>query len=338
MSGAHSPLRVGLIGAGWVTQHHLAGWARLDGRATVTAIADPSVERREARARAFSIPHTFASAEAMLEAGGLDAVDIAAPRSVHAELVRLAAGHGLPILCQKPLAPTLAEAQGLVAEVEGRARLMVHENWRFRAYYREAAAWLRSGAIGRPFAARLSVVTSGTLPDEAGRFPALERQPFMRDETRMLVAEVLIHHLDTLRFLLGPLRVIACALHRTCADLAGEDTALIQLAGPDGLAVQVFASFAAHGAPPAAADHLEIFGPSGAIRLAGGDLTMRGRETRAVAYDLAATYGESYAATIAHFVDRLADGAAFETGPADNLETLHLVETCYRLAGGEDAR
>ncbi|TGD96332.1 Gfo/Idh/MocA family protein [Methylobacterium nonmethylotrophicum] len=338
MSSPHSPLRIGLIGAGWVTQHHLAGWARLAGRATVAAIADPSAERREARARDFAIPRHFATAREMFEAGGLDAVDIAAPRAVHAELVRLAADHGLPILCQKPLAPTLAEAQALVAEVEGRVRLMVHENWRFRAYYREAAAWLRAGMIGRPFAARLSVVTSGTLPDAGGRFPALERQPFMRDETRMLVAEVLIHHLDTLRWLLGPLRVTACALGRTCADLAGEDTALIQLAGADGLAVQVFATFAAHGAPPAAADHLEILGPSGAIRLANGDLTMTGRETRAVAYDLDATYSESYAATIAHFVDRLADGAPFETGPADNLETLRLVEACYRLAGREDAR
>lgn len=330
--------RIGLIGAGWVAQHHLAGWAALRGRAEVVAIADPSAERREARARAFQVPHTYAGAQELLAAGGLDAVDIAAPRAVHAELVRLAADHGLPILCQKPLAPTLAEAEALVAAVEGRARLMVHENWRFRAYYREAAAWLRAGAIGRPFAARLDLVTSGTLPDGAGRYPALERQPFMRDEARMLVAEVLIHHLDTLRMLLGPLRVTACATSRTCPDLAGEDTALIQLAGPGDVAVQVFATLAAHGAPPASPDRLEILGPDGAIRLQGPELSMTGRETRLRSFDLAATYAESYAAAIAHFIDRLEDGAPFETAPADNLETLRLVEDCYRLAGRADAR
>jgi predicted dehydrogenase len=291
--------RIGLIGAGWVTQHHLAGWAALRGRAKVVAIADPSAERRLARARAFDIPHTYADTGAMLDAGGLDAIDIAAPRAAHAALVRLAAERGLPILCQKPLAPTLAEAQALVAAVEGRTRLMVHENWRFRAYYREAAAWLRAGAIGRPFAARLELVTSGTLPDAAGLFPALERQPFMRDEARMLVAEVLIHHLDTLRMLLGPLRVTACA---------------------------------AHGAPPASPDRLEILGPVGAIRLQGSELSMTGRETKTWTFDLAATYAESYAAAIAHFIDRLDDGAPFETSPADNLETLRLVEDCYRLA------
>ena len=330
--------RVGLIGAGWVTQHHLKGWARLQGRAEIVAIADPSADNRNSRAREFGIPRTFDSAEAMLAAGGLDAVDIAAPRSVHAELVRLAADHGLPILCQKPLAPTLAEAEALVAEIDGRARLMVHENWRFRAYYRETAAWLRSGIIGTPFAARLAVVTSGTLPDADGRLPALERQPFMRGEARMLVAEVLIHHLDTLRMLLGDLRVEACTMSRTCGELAGEDTAVIQLSGPDGLAIQVFATFAAHGAPTAASDRLEILGPDGAIRLDGAELSMVGAEERTEHFDLAATYDGSYAATIRHFIDRLDDGQPFETSPADNLETLRLVEDCYRLAGRETAR
>jgi predicted dehydrogenase len=330
--------RIGLIGAGWVTQHHLKGWARLNNRAEVVAIADPSADNRAARADAFGIARRYADAAEMLAAGGLDAVDVAAPRAVHAELVRLAADHRLPVLCQKPLAPTLAEAEALVADVEGRVRLMVHENWRFRDTYREIACWLKEGAIGRPFAARLSVATSGTLPDAAGQLPALVRQPFMRGEARMLTAEVLIHQLDTLRMLLGPLHVTACSMSRTCPDLAGEDTVLIQLAGPDNVAVQVFASFAAHGHPPGAADELEILGPRGAIRLAGADLSMVGPETRSRSFDAGATYDGSYAATIAHFIDRLDDGGPFETGPADNLETLRLVEDCYRLAGRAAAR
>jgi D-apiose dehydrogenase len=332
------PWRIGLVGAGWVAQHHLAGWAALRGRAKVVAVADPSEANRDDRAGAFGIGRSFADAAAMLDAGGIDAVDVAAPRAVHALLVRLVAERGLPILCQKPLAPTLAEAEALVAEVGDRARLMVHENWRFRAYYREAQAWLRAGAIGRPFAARLDLVTSGTVPDADGRFPALERQPFMRGEARMLVAEVVIHHLDTLRMLLGPLAVSACTMARTCAELAGEDTAVIQLRGEGGLAVQVFASFAAYGHPATAADRLEILGPSGAIRLEGAQLSLAGAHPRARAFDPDAVYRASYAAAIAHFIDRLDDGAPFETAPEDNLETLRLVEDCYRLAGRGDAR
>ncbi|WP_164127588.1 Gfo/Idh/MocA family oxidoreductase, partial [Stenotrophomonas maltophilia] len=70
-----APLRVGLIGAGWVTHYHLKAWASLAGRAAVVAIADPSAESAAARAAEFGIAATYASAAEMLAAGGLDAVD-----------------------------------------------------------------------------------------------------------------------------------------------------------------------------------------------------------------------------------------------------------------------
>lgn len=328
-----APLRIGLMGAGWVTQHHLKAWATLCDEARVVAIADPSLERARERAGAFGIPAVFASAEEMLAAGGIDAVDIAAPRAVHADLVRLAARRGLPILCQKPLAPTLAEAQALVREVSGRVPLMVHENWRFRAYYRTAADWLKQGRIGRVKAAGLSLITSGTVPDGQGRLPALERQPFMRTEARMLVAEVLIHHLDTLRMLLGPLRVTSAALSRTCPDMAGEDGAVIQLETADGAGVSVFATFAAYGAAPQQSDSLLVLGDAGTLRLDDGELSLSGPVPEHIAFDALATYAGSYAAAIAHFVAALKSGAPFETGAEDNLETLRLVEDCYRLSG-----
>jgi len=326
-------LRVGLIGAGWVSRHHLMAWRALAGEAAVVAIADPSTENAARRASEFGIETTYGSASEMLAHGGLDAVDIAAPRAVHADLVRLAASYGVPILCQKPLAPTFAEAEALVNEIAGKTRLMVHENWRFRAYYRQAAEWLQAGDIGAVTAARLTLLTSGTLTDEHGRYPALERQPFMRHETRMLVAEVLIHHLDTLRMLLGPMKVTASELSRTCSDLIGEDGALIQLRARSGAAISVFSSFAAHGHPAAASDGLEILGHDGAIRLDGPVLSRAGRSPLSLEYDLAETYQGSYNATIAHFVDALRANTPFETSPEDNLETLRLVEDCYRLSG-----
>jgi len=220
----------------------------------------------------------------------------------------------------------------LVAEVAGKARLMVHENWRFRAYYRQAAEWLRAGDIGAVTAARQTLLTSGTLADEHGRYPALERQPFMRHEARMLVAEVLIHHLDTLRMLLGPMTVTASELSRTCPDLIGEDGAVIQLRARSGAAISVFASFAAHGHPAAASDRLEIIGSDGAIRLDGPILSRVSRSPLSREYDLAETYQGSYNATIAHFVNALRGNTPFETSPEDNLETLRLVEDCYELS------
>lgn len=332
-----STLKVGLIGAGWVTQHHLRGWKALGDEASVVAIADPVAENAAHRASEFGIPACFGSAKDMLAAGGIDAVDIAAPRAVHAELARLAADHGLPILCQKPLAPTLAEAERLVADIGDRVRLMVHENWRFRAYYRQAAEWIRQGKIGAVKAASLNLVTSGTVPDAQGRLAALERQPFMRTESRMLVAEVLIHHLDTLRMLLGPLTVSAAALNQTCREMVGEDSAVIHLMTADGAGVAIFASFAAHGAPAEQRDRLTILGEAGTIQLDGADLSIAGAHNERISFDQPTVYLGSYAATIAHFVHALRDGTPFETAPQDNLKTLRLVEDCYTLSGWEAA-
>jgi D-apiose dehydrogenase len=332
------PLRIGLIGAGMVSRHHLIAWAAIADQAHVVAVADPSHDNAARRAAEFGISKTYADAEAMLAATELDAVDIAAPRRLHAPLVRLAAQRRLPVLCQKPLAPNLQKAIELVAEVKDMTRLMVHENWRFRGYYRDAASWLREGRIGKVKQAQLTLLTSGVLPGPDGLRPALERQPFMRGEKRMLVAEVLIHHLDTLRMLLGPLRVTAAGLSRSYSEMAGEDGAVIQIKADSGAAVAIFASFAAHGFPAAQVDRLEILGDGGSIRLDGPLLTCSGAAPAEQRYDLAAEYQGSYNRTIAHFVHSLRDNTPFETAPEDNLETLRLVEDCYRLSGWETAQ
>jgi predicted dehydrogenase len=331
-------LRIGLIGAGMVSRHHLIAWGDIADRARVIAIADPSRENAARRADEFGISNIYADTEAMFAAAELDAVDIAAPRQFHAALVRLAAKRGLPVLCQKPLAPDLQQAIELAAAVKNQTRLMVHENWRFRGYYRDAAAWLREGRIGDVRQAQLTLLTSGVLPGADGLRPALERQPFMRGEKRMLVAEVLIHHLDTLRMLLGPLRVTAAGLSRTYSEMAGEDGAVIQMQAESGGTVTVFASFAAHGFPAVQVDRLDILGSTGSIRLDGPHLVCSGCAPAERHYDLAVEYQGSYNRTIAHFVQSLRDNTPFETAPEDNIETLRLVEDCYRLSGWETAR
>jgi D-apiose dehydrogenase len=331
----NKPLRIGLIGAGMVSRHHLIGWADIADRARVVAVADPTHDNAGRRAAEFGISQVYANAEAMLAAAELDAIDIAAPRQLHAPLVRLAAKKRLPVLCQKPLAPNLQQAIELAAEVKDQTRLMVHENWRFRGYYRDAASWLRAGRIGKTKQAQLTLLTSGVLPGSDGLRPALERQPFMRGEKRMLVAEVLIHHLDTLRMLLGPLQVTAAALSRSYCEMAGEDGAVIQLKAERGGTITIFASFAAHGFPAAQVDRLDILGETGSIRLDGAMLTCVGASPAEQHYDLATEYQGSYNRTIAHFVQALRDNTAFETAAEDNIETLRLVEDCYQLSGWE---
>jgi predicted dehydrogenase len=333
-AGRAPRVRVGLAGAGWVSAHHLDAWTRLATRATVVAIADPDIDAARARAAAFDIPAVYASVDRMLAAEQIDAIDVAAPREAHAPICRLAAARGLAILCQKPLAPTLAEAEALVADIGNRSRLMVHENWRFRPHYRRVHGWLRDGQVGDVRTVTMAIETSGLLPDHQGRFPALERQPMLATLDRMLLMEVLIHHVDTLRFLLGPLTLAAATLGRSCPAIRGEDRAALQLTTATGAGVSIVGDFMAHGHPPEQYDRLEILGTRGVVTLERDRLRLRGdieEDVEDVTVDLKAGYRDSYLGALTHFLDRLADGGPFETGPEDNLETLRIVEAAYRL-------
>jgi predicted dehydrogenase len=325
-----APFRVGLAGAGWVSRYHLAAWVTLPERATVVAISDPVESAAKARAQEYGIATVYASAEEMLDHAALDAIDIAAPREQHVPLCRLAAAHRVAILCQKPLAPTYDEAAALVAEIGNRSRLMVHENWRFRPHYRRIQRWLADGRIGDVRTVMMTILTSGFLPDQHGERPALVRQPMLAGLERMLLMEILIHHIDTLRFLLGPLVLVGARIGADCEAIRGEDRASLLLRAADGAAVSLVGDFMAHGHAPEPRDRLEIIGTTGAIVLHDDRLRLTGAMEDEQTLDLAADYVASYRSAIAHFIDRLLDGGTFETDAVDNLETLAIVEAAYR--------
>jgi predicted dehydrogenase len=327
------PLQVALAGAGMISWYHLVGWRNLGERVRVVAVCDPDAARATQRAAEFSIPHVYRDAEAMFAVEAIDALDVASPRRTHAGWVEAAAARGIDVLCQKPLTPTLLESETLVRRIEGKSRLMVHENWRFRPWYRELKRWMVAGELGDVILARMALITSGLLPDANGRRPSLERQPFMQHEERLMIAETLIHHLDVMRYLCGELRVIGARAARTVVEVRGETVATIFLETLSGAPVEVMGTMAAPGYPPRAPDQLEVVGSKASAVFADCELHLLGGTPRSQSYDRDGGYQASFDAVIAHFVDCLETGAPFETNPADNLETLRLVEDAYLAAG-----
>ncbi|PZR96139.1 MAG: gfo/Idh/MocA family oxidoreductase [Stutzerimonas stutzeri] len=332
-------LRVGLAGCGWVSEHHLRAWSHLAGRAEVVCLADPVIRKAQARAAQFNIKRCFGSLEEMLDSGEIDAIDIATPRETHVAAVRAAAARGIAILCQKPFAPSLGEAEAVLHEIGDDVRLMVHENWRFRPYIRQMRAWIDQGLIGRVTQCQFNLLNSGFVPNAEGKLPAVLRQPFFADVPRMLVMEILIHHIDALRYLFGPLMLSGSWVGASTAAIRGEDSAavLLRTQSQTPAAVVVQATMTAVGLPSRSPDHFQIFGTAGTITFKDGVLRLIKPETQEISFDLDDAYRASYRDAIAHFVDRLADGTAFETSVQDNLETLRLVEGIY-AAGLSDFR
>lgn len=329
-------LRIGLAGAGMVSAHHLEAWRKLAG-CRVDAIADPDIAAARQRAEAFGIAKVYASVADMLDAERVDALDVAVPMQHHHAVAAEAAARGIAILLQKPIAPTLALADALVDDVGDRARLMIHENWRFRPYYRKAREWIAEGRIGRPATFRFEVESSGLLPPPGGGVPpALVRQPFLASLDRLIVLELLVHHLDTVRALLGDVAVVAARTTRISSQVRGEDTASILLAGDDGLTGLVFGSMALAGRSAAPTDRLFVAGSRGAITCSHGLLELRGADGsyEQQHFDPDACYQAAYDNAIAHFAHCLRTGEAFETSAEDNLKTLALVEDVYSRAAG----
>lgn len=327
------PMKIALAGAGMISWYHLMAWRKLGNGVSIVALCDPDRSHAAKRADEFRVPRTYDDAEAMFAAEALDAIDIASPRETHARWVESAAARGMGILCQKPLTPTLGEAEALLARVPRTVRLMVHENWRFRPWYRKLHRWIADGELGEIRYAQLSMVDSGLLPDTSGRRPALQRQPFMANEARLMIAEGLIHHLDVVRFLCGSLRVVSAHAAHTLPDIKGETLATILLETAAGAPVIVGGTMAAPGFPPSAEDRLEMIGSKASVVLADAELRLLGPRPRVERFDPADGYQASFDGAIAHFVHCLATGASFETDVTDNLDTLRLVEHAYWAAG-----
>jgi predicted dehydrogenase len=143
-------LRVGVIGAGlWAQRAHLPAFSRTEG-AEVVAICDPDISRARDLAEQFGVPRVFEGHRELL-ASGVDAVSIVAPDDMHYDAAMQSLSLGLPILCEKPLARTVAEATEL-AEHAARRNIVTKMGFGFR--YSPALRWLRQlvqdGYIGRP--------------------------------------------------------------------------------------------------------------------------------------------------------------------------------------------
>lgn len=326
------PLRVALTGAGMISWHHLVAWRNLGSRVQLVGICDPNTQNAQRRAEEFGIPRIYQDTGAMLADTEIDALDVASPRQTHAAHVEAAAAKGIDVLCQKPLTPTLNEAEELIRRITGKNRLMVHENWRFRPWYRKLRQWIAQGELGDILMGQLAMIGSGMLPDSEGRRPALERQPFMANEAQLMIKEVLIHHLDVMRYLCGPLKVLTARTAHTLAEVKGETLATILLRTERDAPVTVTGTMAAPGYPPRVGDRLEIVGTIASAVFDDGELRLMGPHPRRERCDLTAGYQASFDNTIAHFVDCLESGSGFETDAIDNIETLKLVEQAYRAA------
>jgi predicted dehydrogenase len=330
-----SELRFALLGAGFWARYQLAGWRELAG-ARCVAIYNRTRAKAEALAAEFDVPAVYDDAELLLATKRLDFVDIVTDPGTHAEFTALAARRGLPVICQKPLAPGLAEAERMAAGcAEAGVPLLVNENWRWQTPIRQLRAALDSGVIGAPLRARIQYSCS---------FPVFDNQPFLKELDQFILTDIGTHILDVARFLFGEASQLLCLTRRSRPDIRGEDLATVMMAMRDGISVVCEMSYASrleHERFPET--YVLVEGERGSIEL-GPDYWLRvttaeGTHARRhpppryswadPAYDL---IHASIVPCQANLLSHLSGAGQAETTADDNLRTLRLVFGAYESA------
>ena len=190
------------------------------------------------------------------------------------------------------------------------------------------------GRVGFVHEFQLTTRSSGLIMrTDSGTAFALERQPFLAGLRRFFIMELLVHHLDTIRYLVGPVSVVAARTARVSPEVIGEDAAQISLITASGAFGTVVGNISAAGFPPLPSDRLVLIGDKASIIFEDNVLRLFGESEETISLNLEQAYQQSYDRAIAHFVQALELGKPFETDRLDNLQTLQLVEDAYRKAG-----
>lgn len=337
MPGAdQATTKVAVIGAGYFARFHHEAWRRLAGAALV-AIVDRDLAKAEGAAELCAGATAYSDIERMLDEARPDLVDIATPPDSHHALVAAVAGRGLPAVCQKPLAPTLAEAEAIVGLAgEAGTPLIMHENFRFQPWFRELRRLIDDGFLGR-----LHSVSFRLRPgDGQGPQAYLSRQPYFQKMPRFLVHETAVHFIDTFRFLMGEVTGVMARLRRMNPAIAGEDAGYIVF-DFDSRTTGLFDGnrLNDHTAENTRLTMGELWleGSGGVMRLDGrGGLWWKphGGPERPHRYDWQdrGFAGDCVQALQAHVLRHLRDGAAVENLGRDYLRNIAVEEAVYRSA------
>jgi len=144
-------LGIGVLGVGAMGKRHAENIRRLVPEARLIAVADVAADQARQVAAELEIEQGFASFEALLERKDIDCVVIATPDKFHAQAIRAAAAAGKQILCEKPLALSLADAQdALEAVAKAGVRLQIGFMRRYDPGYAAAMKRIEAGEIGEP--------------------------------------------------------------------------------------------------------------------------------------------------------------------------------------------
>ncbi len=337
-------VRVGIIGTGSIVRSaHLPALAA-NRRTQVVALGNLRGASLAALAREFQIAKTYTDLDLIAHDQAIDAVVVALPNSLHAPATICMLSAGKDVLCEKPMATTVADAHAMADAADANKRkLMIGFVWRMHAQMR----WLRqivlSGRIGTIERIKAHAVVAGRGPQPGSWFV----DP--RASGGGALADVGVHAIDAISFLfddrLKPLTVSANIDNRF-RPLDVEDSAGVRIEYDNHVITELEAGWYhdrasdPHGA-------LEVWGSDGYARILPARLRARssgrGRDEIQETADLSSAHPDSdpavYAAQMDHFLACILENRRPACDGRIGLSSVLVVEAAYRSArSGEPVR
>lgn len=219
---ANQQLGIGIIGAGNIVKRHALAYRALPGIARLTAIADISTKRAEAAKLAFGFKHALGDYHEMLTRDDVDVVDVCTPAHLHARMVIDAIDAGKHVICEKPMATTLAEADDIIAAADRHPNQTVSFVFQLRteAAHRRMRLMIEKGLIGRVLTASLSV----RLKKKPGYYTSVPGRGSWKTDGGGVLINQAIHQLDALISFLGEPVVVSSVMDTFVQPIEAEDT------------------------------------------------------------------------------------------------------------------
>jgi UDP-N-acetyl-2-amino-2-deoxyglucuronate dehydrogenase len=235
-------VRIGIIGCGRIARNHVRALRAIDG-VQVPAVADVDAGRARAFAGEHGVDRAFGDWEQMLDTG-LDAVTICTPHAEHEAGVLAAARRGLHVLCEKPIALRVEQAERMVAAADtAGVRLAVLFQRRFWPAAARIRAAIDDGRMGPPICG--GVVAR--LNRGADYYRAEPWRGRWQTEGGGVLMTQAIHHIDLLQWFMGDARRVTgrCATlaHRQLIEVEDTAAALIEFASGAVATVQAGTTF-----------------------------------------------------------------------------------------------
>jgi 1,5-anhydro-D-fructose reductase (1,5-anhydro-D-mannitol-forming) len=265
----------GIVGYGWVARDYMEPGIRAAGHRLI-AVCDPNAESRAAAQRAGASGH--ADLAGLIAEPEVEAVYVATPNHLHRGAVEALAAAGKAILCEKPMAATLKDAEAITHAVESQKIFYgTAFDQRHHPAHRAIRAQVEAGRLGTVTAVRIVYACwLGRDWSEAG-------QPNWRIDAAQAGGGALMdlapHGLDLVDFLLGePITTIAALTQTKAQDYAVDDGALLIGRTAGGALASLHVAYNCPDALPRR--RLEVIGTKGLLvaentmgQTAGGSLT-----------------------------------------------------------------